>query len=123
MHRTLESVKKTTVAELTEPPATACPANGVCRNDSTARSSQEEVYRNSYDDPRDAHGMLDLFKERYNPARPHWALPAADPATAPARVLTPHEVYVQQQRVNPPSWSRWVGRLEKDQEQEALPPK
>lgn len=83
---------------------------------------QEEVYWNSYDDPRDARQKLEWFKERYNQARPHWALAAADPTTAPARVLTPHEVYVQEHRVNPPSWSRWVGWLDKDQKPEALPP-
>ena len=83
---------------------------------------QEEVYWNSYDDPRDARQRLELFQERYNQARPHWALAAAEPGTAPAPVLTPHEVYVQRHTVNPPSWSRWVGWLEKDQEQEALPP-
>ena len=76
---------------------------------------QEEVYWNSYDDPRDARQKLELFMERYNQARPHWALVAAEPATAPARVLTPHEVYVQRNAVNPPAWSRWVGWLEKDQ--------
>jgi hypothetical protein len=83
---------------------------------------QEEVYWNSYDDPRDAREKLELFKERYNQARPHWALAAAEPTTAPARVLTPHEVYGQGYKVNPPSWSRWVGWLEKDREPEALPP-
>ena len=45
---------------------------------------------------------------------------AADPATAPARILTPYEVYVKGYAVNPPSWSRWVGWLdERDQEQVA----
>ena len=83
---------------------------------------QEEVYWNSYDDPRDARQKLELFHERYNQARPHWGLVAADPTTAPARILTPHEVYVPRHVVNPPSWSRWVGWLEKDQEPEAQPP-
>jgi transposase InsO family protein len=83
---------------------------------------REEVYWNLYADPRDARQKLDLFHERYNHARPHWALIAAEPHAAPARVLTPHEVYVQGCKVNPPKWSRWVGWLEKDQESEALPP-
>ena len=30
--------------------------------------------------------------------------------------LSAHEVYVDGHTVNPPSWSRWVGWLEKDQE-------
>jgi len=82
----------------------------------------EEVYWNLYADPRDARQKLEIFRERYNQARPHWALVAADAATAPARVLTPHEVYVDGNEVNPPKWSRWVGWLEKDQENTAQPP-
>lgn len=46
---------------------------------------------------------------------------AADAATTPARVPTPYEVYVKGYKVNPPQWSRWVGRLEKDQRLEAQP--
>ena len=82
----------------------------------------EEVYWNLYADPWDARQKLEIFRERYNQARPHWALVAADAATAPARVLTPHEVYVNGYQVNPPKWSRWVGWLEKDQENAAQPP-
>lgn len=82
----------------------------------------EEVYWNRYDDPRDARQKLAIFRERYNEARPHWALVAADPTTTPARVLMPHEVYVKDCKVNPPPWSRWVGRLGKDQKTEARPP-
>ena len=82
----------------------------------------EEVYWNLYDDPRDARQKLGVFHERYNVARPHWALAAVDPATAPARVLTPKEVYVDGHRVNPPPWSRWVGWLEEDQTNSVQPP-
>ncbi len=82
----------------------------------------EEVYWNLYADPWDARQKLEIFRERYNQARPHWALAAADAATAPARVLTPHEVYVNGYEVSPPKWSRWVGWLEKDQENAAQPP-
>jgi putative transposase len=81
----------------------------------------EEVYWNLYDDPWDARQKLEIFRERYNQARPHWALPPADPGSAPARVLTPFEVYVDGYEVNPPKWSRWVGWLEKDQENSAQP--
>ena len=81
----------------------------------------EEVYWNLYDDPRDARQKLEIFRERYNRARPHWALQPADPASTPARVLTPHEVYVDGYEVRPPKWSRWVGWLEKDQENSAQP--
>ena len=82
----------------------------------------EEVYWNLYADPWEARRKLEIFRERYNQARPHWALAAADAAAAPARVLTPHEVYVNGYEVNPPKWSRWVGWLEKDQENTAQPP-
>lgn len=82
----------------------------------------EEVYWDLYADPWDARQKLEIFRERYNQARPHWALVAADRASSPARVLTPHEVYVDGHKVNPPQWSRWVGWLEKDQENSAQPP-
>lgn len=83
----------------------------------------EEVYWHLYDDPADARQKLASYHERYNEARPHWALVAADPATAPARILTPHEVYVKGYAVAPPSWSRWVGWLSaEDQAQAAQPP-
>jgi transposase InsO family protein len=90
-----------------------------------------EVYGNWYADPRDARQKLEAFHERYHQARPQWALVAAeppapvgtyDPGRPPARLLTPHEVYVRRYKVNPPPWSRWVGWLEKDQALEALPP-
>jgi transposase InsO family protein len=83
----------------------------------------EEVYWHLYDDPADARVKLAAYHERYNGARPHWALVAADPGVAPARILTPYEVYVKGYAVNPPSWSRWVGWLsEQDQAQAAQPP-
>ncbi len=82
----------------------------------------EEVYWDLYADPRDGREKLDLYRERYNLARPHWALVAADPTAAPARVLTPYEVYVKGFQVNPPSWSRWVGWLEQDQKNSVQPP-
>jgi hypothetical protein len=72
---------------------------------------------------RGARVKLAAYHERYNEARPHWALVATDPATAPARILTPYEVYVKGYAVNPPSWSRRVGWLtEQDQEPAAQPP-
>ncbi len=81
------------------------------------------MYRHLYDDPADARVKLAAYHERYNGARPHWALVAADPAAAPAGILTPCEVYVKGYAVNPPSWSRWVGWLNKqDQQQAAQPP-
>ena len=92
------------------------------REDRVYRTLTEGVYWDSCDDPYDVRQKLELFKERYDQARPHWELVAAEPPTVPARVLTPHEVYVQRHTVDPPSWSRWVGWLEKDREPEALPP-
>jgi len=82
----------------------------------------EEVYWQLYADPRDARQKLACYHERYNQARPHWALVAAEPEAAPAPVLTPHEVYVHGYKVNPPQWSRWVGWLEEDQANRAQPP-
>jgi hypothetical protein len=55
----------------------------------------EEVYWHLYDDPADGRRKLADFHERYNGARPPWALVAANPAAAPGRILTPHEVYVK----------------------------
>ena len=63
-----------------------------------------------YADPRDAWQNLEVFQERYNQARPYWALVAANPASAPARVLTPHEVYVQGHRVNRGKTRKGCGR-------------
>jgi putative transposase len=91
---------------------------------------QEEVYWNVYADPWDASQKLAVFHERYNVARPHWALVAAetpappgatDPSRPPAHILSPYEVYVKGYKVNPPPWSRWVGWLEKDQDNPAQP--
>ena len=82
----------------------------------------EEVYWHLYADPRDARHKLACYHERYNQARPHWALVAAEPNAAPAGVLTPHEVYAKGYKVNPPQWSRWVGWLEEDQKNQAQPP-
>lgn len=52
------------------------------------------MYWQLYADPGDARQKLASYLERYNRARAHWALVAAEPDIAPARVLTPHEGYV-----------------------------
>ncbi len=83
---------------------------------------REEVYWNLYADPCDARAKLAVFHERYNLARPHWALIPSDPTTAPASVLTPHKVYMNNVKADPPSWSRWVGWLQKDQDRTFEPP-
>jgi len=80
------------------------------------------MYWNLYAAPRDARKELEIFHERYHPARPHGAWVAAEPQIAPARILTPQEVYVRGGKLNPPPGSRWVGWLEKDPKPEALPP-
>lgn len=82
---------------------------------------REEVYWNLYADPRDARQKLEVFHERYNVARPHWALRAAESAKASAAVLTPKEVYIDGHQVNPPPWSRWVGWLDEDQKSPVQP--
>jgi hypothetical protein len=43
----------------------------------------EEVYWHLYDDPADARQKLAGFHERYNLARPHWALLAAEENRSP----------------------------------------
>ena len=52
---------------------------------------------------------LELFWERHDLAWAALGLVAAVPAAIPAHVLTPHEVYVNGYKVNPPQWSRWAG--------------
>ena len=62
----------------------------------------EEVCWNLHDGQRDARQELEIFRERSNQARPDWALQPVDPGNAPARALTPHEVYVDGYQIKPP---------------------
>jgi hypothetical protein len=60
-----------------------------------------------------ARGMLEVFRQRYNEIRPHWALlppGGGDP-------LTPHEVYVQGRAVELPKWQGWAKAAKKKLEE------
>jgi len=64
----------------------------------------EEVYWRLYDDPPHARQCLAEFRQRYNEARPHWALvPAAggDP-------FVPAEVYCGSRSIQIPRWQSWA---------------
>lgn len=54
-----------------------------------------------------------VFTKCYNDIWPHWAFKAAAPIDDQPRLLTPREEYLKGQKVNPPSWSRWEGGLER----------
>jgi transposase InsO family protein len=64
----------------------------------------EEVYWRMYADPQQAREGLASFRERYNRARPHWALrpeEGGDP-------LVPEEVYAGGRVVQLPRWQQWA---------------
>ena len=64
----------------------------------------EEVYWQLYEDPTHARRCLEVFKERYNNQRPHWALvppEGGDP-------VTPLDVYVKGVAVGIPKWQSWA---------------
>jgi len=65
---------------------------------------QEELYWRLYDNPEHCRQCLAEFRQRYNEARPHWALvPEAggDP-------VTPQDVYVGGVRTRIPKWQGWA---------------
>ncbi len=64
----------------------------------------EEVYWKLYTSPGEARESLELFRQRYNEVRPHWALippEGGDP-------VTPADVYVHGQAVALPKWQGWA---------------
>ncbi len=64
----------------------------------------EEVYWKLYASPGEARESLELFRQRYNEVRPHWALippEGGDP-------VTPADVYVHGQAVGLPKWQGWA---------------
>jgi len=70
---------------------------------------REEVYWRLYDSPEHARDCLAEFHERYNNARPHWALRpehGGDP-------LVPAEVYVEGRRTQLPSWQPWAREVKR----------
>jgi putative transposase len=65
---------------------------------------QEEVYWNLYDNPADCRAKLEIFRQRYNTVRPHWALKPE----AGGDVVTPDAVYRGQVRTSIPRWQAWA---------------
>lgn len=64
----------------------------------------EEVYWHLYESPQHARECLEVFRARYNGARPHWALvpeEGGDP-------LVPEDVYAGSRRVQIPRWQQWA---------------
>ena len=64
----------------------------------------EEVYWKLYSNPGEARASLEVFRQRYNDLRPHWALVPSgqrDP-------LTPADVYVHGRAVELPKWQGWA---------------
>lgn len=73
----------------------------------------EEVYWKLYTRPAEARESLEVFRQRYNEIRPHWALlppGGGDP-------LTPHEVYAQGRAVELPKWQGWAKAAKKKLEE------
>jgi transposase InsO family protein len=64
----------------------------------------EEVHWKLYESPSEARVSLEVFRERYNWDRPHWAL--RESAKADPRV--PAEVYCLGKQVEIPSWQEWA---------------
>ena len=54
--------------------------------------------------PGEARESLEVFRQRYNEVRPHWALVPPDGGDS----ATPAEVYVHRQPVGLPKWQGWA---------------
>lgn len=65
---------------------------------------KEEVYWHLYASPTDGREKLEIFRERYNEIRPHWAL---QPVTG-GDVVTPADVYCRGVEVVLPAWQGWA---------------
>lgn len=75
---------------------------------------REEIYWNLYQNPADAREKLQIFHERYNKERPHWALrpkEGADPGT-------PEEVYKGMLIPMIPKWQGWARKAKEQIEKE-----
>lgn len=70
---------------------------------------KEEVYWNLYESPAAARRSLELFRERYNMDRPHWALRPTEGGDP----LVPWEVYVKARQVVLPKWQGWAKAAKK----------
>lgn len=82
---------------------------------------KEEVYWQIYSSPNDGRERLEIFRERYNEIRPHWALAPV----AGGDVVTPADVYCRGVEIQLPAWQGWAKAAKKklqelmDQECEA----
>lgn len=75
---------------------------------------KEEVYWNVYTSPAVARESLEVFRDRYNRYRPHWALvpeEGGDP-------LTPYDIYVDGRRTQLPRWQGWAREAKKKIDEE-----
>lgn len=64
----------------------------------------EEVYWKLYASPAEARESLEVFRQRYNEVRPHWARVPPDGGDP----LTPADGYVHGQAVELPKWQGWA---------------
>ena len=64
----------------------------------------EEVYWQLYENPAHARDSLEVFRQRYNTIRPHWALTPEEGGDP----LTPAEAYVHGRSVQLPKWQGWA---------------
>ena len=64
----------------------------------------EELYWRLYDSPEHCRQCLAEFRQRYNEARPHWALVPAEGGDP----VTPQDVYVGGVRTRIPKWQAWA---------------
>lgn len=65
---------------------------------------KEEVYWQLYESPAHARDCLEVFRERYNARRPHWALRPGDGSDP----LTPEDVYKHGLATQLPRWQQWA---------------
>ena len=62
------------------------------------------MYWKLYATPGEARESLEVFRQRYNAVRPHWALVPVEGGD----VLTPEDVYVHGGAVQLPKWQGWA---------------
>jgi putative transposase len=74
---------------------------------------KEEVYWHLYASPTDGREKLEIFRERYNEVRPHWALAPV----AGGDVVTPADVYRRGVEVVLPAWQGWAKAAKKKLEE------
>lgn len=64
----------------------------------------EEVYWKLYTSPGEARESLEIFRQRYNEVRPHWALISPEGGDP----ITPVDVYAHGHAVALPKWQGWA---------------